>query len=163
MDTDTDTVIERRALRAHGGPDDERLASLVVPICAACTNAKAVGAVLCACELPVHGPNLRTIAGLARVAGVILAAATLVDLPCVSVQPAEAKQALTGRGNADKHQMLDAAWRQFGLTGKLTDAEADALGIALAGAAKWQEKCRLDLDKEKQPCSSTTTPSNTLA
>lgn len=140
LDLDAGTVIDRRALRATGTTDDARLASLVVGICAACTDAAALGATLCACELPVHGPNQRAITGLAKVAGIVIAGATLVGLPCVSVQPAEAKLALAGRGNATKQDMLKAAWQQFGLTGQLTDAEADAIGIALAGAAKWKEQ-----------------------
>jgi len=136
VDTTTQQMLVRLAQPATGKGDSVRLASLVKPIQAAIAEAGRLGAELCVYELPVHGPNQRTIAGLARVCGIILACATLADLPCVNVQPAEAKLALTGWGNADKHAMIAAAWLQFGLRGNITDAEADAIGIALAGANK---------------------------
>jgi Holliday junction resolvasome RuvABC endonuclease subunit len=140
VDTANDTVLARGTLKATGDGDDARLASLVSPLREVIDQAHFLQHVeLCAYELPVHGPNQRTIAGLARVCGLILACATLAALPCVSVQPASAKLALTGKGNADKRAMIAAAWQQFGLHGALTDAEADAIGIALAGAAQWME------------------------
>lgn len=136
IDTEGACVVARGKLKATGVTDDERLASLVNQV-AAVIRAQACD--VCVYELPVHGPNQRSIAGLARVCGVILACATLRGLPCVSVQPAEAKQALTGRGNATKQDMIAAAWRQFALQGALCDAEADAIGIALAGEAHMRE------------------------
>lgn len=70
----------------------------------------------------------------ALVSGAIRAAVRRGGRHVVDVTPAEAKQALTGRGNADKLQMQALA-AALGVTG---EHAADALGIALAAVSKVQ-------------------------
>ena len=147
VDTGEQKVLARGTVKATGDGDDKRVGSLVGQVMDVCQKAPRITnlasgqdvTVLCAYELPFRGPNQRTVAGLARVCGVIHTCAVQCGMVVVSVQPAEAKIALTGYGAADKRQMVAAARMQFGLEGQLTDAEADAIGIALAGAAKAME------------------------
>jgi Holliday junction resolvasome RuvABC endonuclease subunit len=87
----------------------------------------------------------------ARVSGAILAVLAQFDALHCEATPSQGKQALTGDGAASKAQMVDAAAELLGLTGdvirvvkgktclvrglsvKLTEDEADAIGIALHG------------------------------
>src|SRR5258708_24756479 len=59
------------------------------------------------------GVSLITTRKLQGLAGVTEMIAHRVGLPCHEVQPAEVKQALTGKGNAQKHEMV-AACRALG-------------------------------------------------
>lgn len=68
----------------------------------------------------------------ALVSGAIRVAARFHDRHVVDVTPAEAKQALTGRGNADKALMQTMAGA-LGVTG---EHAADAVGVALAAVGK---------------------------
>lgn len=55
----------------------------------------------------------------------------------ITVRPQDAKLALAGTGGATKAQMLEAARRRWGLELQAKDEHlADAIGIALAGAAR---------------------------
>ena len=59
----------------------------------------------------------------------------------VEVTATAAKKALTGDGNADKDDMVEAANKMIwlmDLTKKQQEAVADAIGIGLAGADKWE-------------------------
>lgn len=83
------------------------------------------------------GVRLLTTRKLQGLAGVTEMVAHREGLPCHEVQPAEVKQALTGKGNAKKHEMV-AACRAFGLKpdtymheGKPASDEADAFGVWL--------------------------------
>ncbi len=67
----------------------------------------------------------------ARVSGAIMAICALRKLLVHEITPAEAKMALTGKGNADKIAMMDAAVA-YGISGD--EHQADALGIALAAS-----------------------------
>lgn len=88
----------------------------------------------------------------ARVSGAVLAVLADASTLWHEATPAEGKQALTGRGNADKTQMVRFAAAEIGhggvdirtVRGKvcavaangtpiLTEDEADAIGLALAG------------------------------
>ena len=64
----------------------------------------------------------------ARVSGALMVAASLKGLLIVEVTPPAAKKALTGRGNADKLAMQQAALA-YGVRG---EHAADALGVALS-------------------------------
>lgn len=83
------------------------------------------------------GVSLMTTRKLQGLAGVTEMVAHRQGLPCHEVQPAEAKQALTGKGNAKKPAMV-ADCRAFGLSpktyiqdGGLASDEADAFGVWL--------------------------------
>jgi len=97
------------------------------------------------------GVSLMTARKLNGLAGVTEMVAHREGLPSAEVQPAQVKQALTGRGNAKKHEMV-AACRAFGLSpqtytfeGRLASDEADAFGVFLCAvrerrpdlAARW--------------------------
>jgi hypothetical protein len=83
------------------------------------------------------GVSLMTTRKLQGLAGVTEMVAHREGLDCREVQPAEAKQALTGKGNAKKPEMVRAC-RAFGLDpktyfadGDLASDEADAFGVWL--------------------------------
>ena len=61
----------------------------------------------------------------ARVSGAVLAVVAARGLLWVEVSPAEAKQALTGKGNATKGEMI-------AVSGLSDEHQADALGLAMA-------------------------------
>lgn len=65
----------------------------------------------------------------ARVSGVLLATASEHALLVVEIAPQHAKQALVGKGNASKAEMIAAAWERYGVRG---EHASDALGVALA-------------------------------
>ncbi len=67
-----------------------------------------------------------------RVSGALMACAALKGLRVVEVSPAEAKKALTGRGDAGKPLMQEYALA-YGVRG---EHAADALGVALAAAGQ---------------------------
>ena len=63
----------------------------------------------------------------------------------VEVTATSAKKALTGSGSAKKDDMVEAANKMIwmmDLTKKQQEAVADAIGIGLAGLAKWEETQR---------------------
>lgn len=68
----------------------------------------------------------------ALVSGAIRAAVRCAGLHVVDIAPSEAKQALTGRGNADKG-MMQAAALAYGVSG---EHAADAVGVGLAAMGK---------------------------
>jgi Holliday junction resolvasome RuvABC endonuclease subunit len=68
----------------------------------------------------------------ARVSGALFALAGLRDINIIEISPTEAKRALTGKGNADKH-MMQAAAAAYDVTG---EHAADALGVALAAVPR---------------------------
>lgn len=67
----------------------------------------------------------------ARVSGALLACAALRRLHVIEVTPGQAKQALTGRGDAEKVDMQVAALA-YGVAG---EHASDAVGVAKAAAA----------------------------
>ena len=71
---------------------------------------------------------------LGKVCGVILLAAYQSGVPLNEIPVREAKQALTGNGNADKRQLEAAVRRRLNLTEPIRPFHAsDALGLALIG------------------------------
>ena len=68
----------------------------------------------------------------ARVSGALLALISLRELAWVEIEPATAKQAATGKGNADKHAMRLAAVAY----GVLGEHAADALAVARAAVGR---------------------------
>jgi len=84
-----------------------------------------------AIESPV-GRFVKAVIPQAMVSGAIRTAARLDGLHVVDVAPKDAKKQLTGRGDADKAMMQEAA-RAYGVTG---EHAADAVGVALAAVGK---------------------------
>lgn len=87
---------------------------------------------LLAYEMPHVRTNTQTAIKLAHLCGIVRCVATTACINVTGVQPTQAKKALTGSGAAKKAQMVEAAFRLFGE--RLSEHEADACGIALAGA-----------------------------
>jgi Holliday junction resolvasome RuvABC endonuclease subunit len=72
--------------------------------------------------------------------GMLSGAAAAWGWRVLSVTPAEAKRALTGRGNADKGAMCRMAQSRFNLPTTPSEHIADALGVALAAQRKLLEE-----------------------
>lgn len=94
-----------------------------------------------AVEVPHMIRNPQTVARLAEVVGVALSLAVRRNVPALRVQPAQAKQALTGFHQAEKPAMIAAARAQFGLD--LSKDAADAVGVAVYGASQFARFARL--------------------
>lgn len=70
---------------------------------------------------------------VAQARGVIMLVLAQHQVPFVEFTPAQVKQALTGYGNADKHEVQEAVARELDLdTIPRPDDAADALGLAIA-------------------------------
>lgn len=87
---------------------------------------------LIAYELPHVRSNVQTAIKLAHLCGIVQWIARASYIHAQGVQPAQAKLALTKSGSATKRQMQASAYALFGK--RLSEHEADACGIALAGA-----------------------------
>jgi crossover junction endodeoxyribonuclease RuvC len=75
---------------------------------------------------------------LGKVSGVILLAAHHVKTDVVEISVREAKQILTGNGNADKDQLEKAVRRALGSPDAIRpDHASDALGLALIGLFRY--------------------------
>lgn len=71
---------------------------------------------------------------LGKVSGVVLLAGSQSRVPTVEVAVREAKQVLTGNGNADKAQLELSVRRRIGAVEPVRPSHAaDALGLALIG------------------------------
>lgn len=88
---------------------------------------------LLAYELPHVERNAQTALRLADLGGGVRGLAAAYGLACIGVQSAEAKIGLTGDHTATKEMMQHAARAVFGRA--LSEHEADACGVALAGEA----------------------------
>lgn len=84
-------------------------------------------------ELSHVDKNVQTALRLADLGGGVRGLALSLDCPCIGVEPAQSKVALTGLSNADKGAMVRAARVLFGV--EVPEHEADAIGHALAGQA----------------------------
>ena len=72
---------------------------------------------------------------VAQARGVIMLVLNQRNLDFVEFTPAQIKQALTGHGNADKHEVQDAVARELNLDKvPRPDDAADALAIAIAAS-----------------------------
>lgn len=85
------------------------------------------------------GTGLMVTRKLQGLAGVTEMVTHRLRVPAAEAQPSEVKQALTGKGNAKKHEMV-AACRSLGLNpatyikdGEEASDEADAVGVWLTG------------------------------
>ena len=75
---------------------------------------------------------------LGKVTGVILLAGYQVDVPVTEVPVREAKQVLTGNGNASKMQLERAVRHLLNLSDPISPNHAsDALGLALIGLYRY--------------------------
>ncbi len=76
---------------------------------------------------------------LGKVAGVVLLAGSRVDIPVVEIPVREAKQVLTGNGNATKIQLEKSVRHVLNLTAPIRPYHAsDALGLALIGLFRYE-------------------------
>lgn len=78
--------------------------------------------------------RMGNLVAVAQARGVMLLVLHQRQLSLQEFSPPEIKQALTGRGNASKHEVRAAVMREFGLTRPpQPDDAADAIAIALTG------------------------------
>ena len=77
---------------------------------------------------------------LGKVSGVVLLAGCKVDVPVTEVPVREAKQILTGNGNADKKQLELAVRHLLKLKTPIRPYHAsDAMGLALLGLFRYRD------------------------
>ncbi len=75
---------------------------------------------------------------LGKVSGVILLAAEQAAVPVKEIPVREAKQVLTGNGNADKEQLEKSVRQTLGCPGPIRPFHAsDALGLAIIGLFRY--------------------------
>lgn len=75
---------------------------------------------------------------LGRVSGVILLAGCRNAIPVIQIPVREAKQILTGTGNADKQQLEECVRRRLNHPSPIRPYHsADALSLALIGLYRW--------------------------
>ena len=85
-----------------------------------------------AIEAPFYGKNVQAMLKLGRAQGVAMTAAMVHDLPIFEYAPRKVKQAVTGQGNASKHQvgkMLEQIL-DFQVESQFLDS-TDALAVAV--------------------------------
>ena len=77
---------------------------------------------------------------LGKVTGVVLLAGCRVNVPVVEISVREAKQVLTGNGNASKIQLEKAVRRLLNLTKPIRPYHAsDAMGLAILGLFRYHD------------------------
>ena len=131
VDTGKGALLDHRAHPLDESvPWQDRLASIMEFLDGYLSERQAIEAV--AYEIPFSGPNRMVGIMLAHVGGLVRALAWLHELPCAMVHPAQAKIALSGKGNASKDEQIQAALERYGV--ELSKDAADAVGVALAGA-----------------------------
>jgi crossover junction endodeoxyribonuclease RuvC len=82
---------------------------------------------------------------LGQVTGVIQLAGFRASVPAIEVPVREAKQILTGNGNADKKQFEKAVRHQLKHAIPIKPAHAsDAMGLALIGFYRYQDEIRIN-------------------
>jgi crossover junction endodeoxyribonuclease RuvC len=82
---------------------------------------------------------------LGHVSGVVMVAASRSRVRCAAISVREAKQVLTGNGNASKVQLESAVRRQLNHPGPIRPYHAsDALGLALIGLFRYQPAGEMD-------------------
>jgi len=85
---------------------------------------------------------------LGQVTGIIQLAAFHAAVPSVEVSVREAKQILTGNGNADKQQFEKAVRHRLSHKAPIQPAHAsDATGLALIGLYRYQDNIRMNINK----------------
>jgi crossover junction endodeoxyribonuclease RuvC len=82
------------------------------------------------------------------VTGVIQLAGFHAAVPAIGVPVREAKQILTGNGNADKKQLEKAVRHQLNHKLPIKPVHAsDAMGLALIGLYRYQDKIRMNTNR----------------
>lgn len=84
-----------------------------------------------ACEDQFGRQNLKTLMKLSRLVGSILLACEQNNLTVALFAPTHVKAMFTGRGTADKQDMIDYAKTKFNISEELKSDEADAIGVAV--------------------------------
>ena len=85
---------------------------------------------------------------LGQVTGVIQLAGFRASVPAIEMPVREAKQILTGNGNADKKQLEKAVRHQLNHKLPIKPAHAsDAMGLALIGLYRYQDKVGMNTKK----------------
>jgi crossover junction endodeoxyribonuclease RuvC len=78
---------------------------------------------------------------LGQVAGVVLLAGCRVGIPSIEIPVREAKQVLTGNGNASKMQLEEAVRHRLKHKTRIKpDHASDAMGLALIGFYRFSDK-----------------------
>lgn len=87
---------------------------------------------------------------LGKVTGIILLAGYRLDMPIVEVPVRQAKQVLTGNGNASKMQLEKAVRSFLNLTTPIRPYHAsDAMGLALLGLFRYHDRVMQEAQKKK--------------
>lgn len=111
---------------------EHRLLQLYEGLGRVCRTHRPVAA---AVEKLYFGQNSRTAMAVGQARGICLLVLAQANIPFVEMSPAEVKQAVTGYGRADKHQVQLMVQRLLRLeTYPKPDDVADALAIAICGA-----------------------------
>jgi crossover junction endodeoxyribonuclease RuvC len=85
---------------------------------------------------------------LGQVTGVIQLAGFQAAVPSVEVSVREAKQILTGNGNADKQQLEKAVRHRLNHQAPIKPLHAsDAAGLAIIGLYRYQDNIRMNTNK----------------
>ncbi len=119
-----DKRLDRQTWRHSGG--DIAMRCLLARDCVAAYLDQQADVDLVAIEAPV-AKYANALIPQARVSGAVLAVVAARGLLWVGIAPAQAKQALIGKGSASKQEMCAAA-------GLSCEHQSDALGLALAAA-----------------------------
>ena len=101
---------------------------------------KTVGAYrMVAYEQPMKCPSIEATRQLMHREAAVRFACEAHGVPYVHPSPSEIKKHMTGKGNARKPAMITAARIRFKIKRKLTDNEADALGVLAWTMDHWEE------------------------
>lgn len=95
-----------------------------------------------AVEMLFFQSNVKTAISVGQARGVILLALAQAGLPIGEYTPNEIKQAVTGYGSADKHQMQEMTRMLLGLAERpRPDDAADALAVAITHlhSSRWND------------------------
>ncbi|MGD2187897.1 MAG: crossover junction endodeoxyribonuclease RuvC [Desulfobacterales bacterium] len=85
---------------------------------------------------------------LGQVTGVIQLAGFHASVPAIEVPVREAKQILTGNGNADKKQLEKAVRQQLKHRLPIKPVHAsDAMGLALIGLYRYQDRIKINTNR----------------
>jgi crossover junction endodeoxyribonuclease RuvC len=99
--------------------------------------------------LKSENPDLMVIEDVYSLNRYIQLAGFHASVPAIEVPVREAKQILTGNGNADKKQLEKAVRHQLNHKLPITPAHAsDAMGLALIGLYRYQDKIRINTNRK---------------
>jgi crossover junction endodeoxyribonuclease RuvC len=109
--------------------NNERLELIYKKVCELVTKFKAEELAI---EAPFFGKNVQSMLKLGRAQGVAIAAALSFGLPVTEYSPKRVKQAITGRGNADKEQVYKMLFNLVTIAEKPKYFDStDALAVAI--------------------------------